>query len=84
MSTDAWYHALAQVHKDVLPLCAIDDRTRAFSLPSPASLAQARVVVTTCGAAGMLREGDYAQAVAAAEFSHVMIDEAGQVCGALA
>ena len=53
-----------------------------------------RVVVTTCGAAGILREGAYkrlhdaaraaATAISAAtlcslEFSHVLIDEAGQV-----
>ena len=64
---------------------------RAFELPEPAAVASKRVLVTTCGAAGILRCGDYAAYQRAArakrapaflsalEFTHVMIDEAGQV-----
>ncbi|KAK9799412.1 hypothetical protein WJX73_005424 [Symbiochloris irregularis] len=68
----------AQVHLDVLPMCAIDDTSRALSLPSLEAVSAARVVICTCGGAGMLREGDYAKMNPPIRFSHVMIDEAGQ------
>ena len=68
-----------QVHLEVLPLCEIDGRSRALALPSPQALSTARAVICTCGAAGMLREGAYATHRPPLTFSHVMIDEAGQV-----
>lgn len=65
----------------VLPLCPLDEKLRAFALPTVEKLLEARVVVATCSAAGMLREGHYAKHAQAAllSFSHVMIDEAAQV-----
>jgi hypothetical protein len=54
-----------QVKADVLPYCK----------PSKVRLAAVRVVVATCGAAGILHEGVYT----GCSFTHVMIDEAGQV-----
>lgn len=63
---------------DVLPYCVLDEEAGAFVLPSRGQLSFARVVVATCGAAGMLREGIYA-AFSTFRFTHVMIDEAGQV-----
>lgn len=67
-----------QVHLEVLPLCPMDDSSRALALPSPAAMSTARVVICTCGGAGMLREGDYGRMHPPIRFSHVMIDEAGQ------
>ena len=67
---------------------------RAFELPEPSAVASKRVLVMTCGAAGILRCGDYAAHhktckareekaafLTGLEFSHVLIDEAGQVDG---
>lgn len=68
---------------------------RAFELPDPSVIASKRVLITTCGAAGILRCGDYGAYHRAAkakrtssfldglEFSHVLIDEAGQVTSLL-
>ena len=68
---------------------------RAFELPDPSVIASKRVLITTCGAAGILRCGDYGAYQRAAkakrtssflgglEFSHVLIDEAGQVTSLL-
>ena len=63
----------------MLPFCRVDDSRRTLALPSPVNVAAARVVICTCGAAGMLREGDYAKYTPKIQFTHVMIDEAGQV-----
>lgn len=66
---------------------------RAFELPEPSVVASRRILVVTCGAAGILRCGDYAayhktckdnagrgdDVLSGLEFSHVLIDEAGQV-----
>ena len=69
----------------MLPYVPYDERVRAFILPPRGDVAAHRVVVTTCGAAGMLREGWYAAAAGQSgsglrslDFSHVLIDEAGQ------
>ena len=67
-----------QVKGNVLPFCGLDNELRAFSLPSRAEVAGKRVVVVSCIAAGTLREGAYAEPQPL-QFSHVFIDEAGQV-----
>lgn len=71
-----------------------DERLRAFALPAPSELAKKRVIVMTCGAAGILRTGDYKKfhdlettkwrrgdvsKLVGLQFSHVLVDEAGQV-----
>lgn len=68
---------------------------RAFELPEPAIVASRRILVMTCGAAGILRCGDYGQYhktckakanpdfLAGLEFSHVLMDEAGQASSPL-
>lgn len=70
---------------------------RAFDLPDPALVASKRIIVMTCGAAGILRCGDYLtyhksathgrgpqeNVLLGIEFSHVLIDEAGQVTPSL-
>ena len=66
-----------QVKADVLPYCKMSDTIGAFKLPAIDYLKSARVVVATCGAAGMLREGSYE--TKDLRFTHVLIDEAGQV-----
>ncbi|KXZ41162.1 hypothetical protein GPECTOR_704g854 [Gonium pectorale] len=69
---------------DVLPYCLEDKAKGAFRLPTPAEVRAAEVVVVSCSAAGLLREGAHLQEaaaadqVAAAEFTHVLVDEAGQ------
>ena len=76
-------------------LCSnFDDELRAFGLPAPFEVARKRVIVMTCGAAGILRSGDYLRyyerelehgkiktptSTTSLEFTHVLIDEAGQV-----
>lgn len=60
----------------MLRLSCIDGTLGAFALPPPQRVATCRAVVATCGGAGLLREGAYA--AAGIEFSHVLIDEAGQ------
>ncbi|DBA76409.1 TPA: hypothetical protein ACH3X1_010114 [Trebouxia sp. C0004] len=85
-----------QVQEDVRPNCFYNEETNYFGLPSPEQLAVYNIVVCTCGAAGMLREGKYAAYYKKAcreaekakatglrplEFTHVMIDEAGQALG---
>ena len=65
----------SQVKADVLPYCKLSEPVGAFMLPSPERVAAVRVIVATCGAAGILREGSYP----GCSFTHVMIDEAGQV-----
>ncbi|BDA50870.1 probable helicase MOV-10 at C-terminar half [Coccomyxa sp. Obi] len=65
-----------QVKADVLPYCKLSDTIGAFKLPAIDYLKAARVVVATCGAAGMLREGSYE--TKHLRFTHVLIDEAGQ------
>ena len=67
-----------QVKGNVLPFCCLDNELRAFWLPSRAEVAEKRVVVASCIAAGTLREGAYADPQPL-QFSHVFIDEAGQV-----
>ncbi|KAL3141854.1 hypothetical protein ABBQ32_004519 [Trebouxia sp. C0010 RCD-2024] len=86
----------AQVQADVRPRCMYNEETGYFGLPTPEQLAAYHIVVCTCGAAGMLREGDYGvfyqracqraagdspPGVRPLEFTHVMIDEAGQALG---
>ncbi|EIE26144.1 P-loop containing nucleoside triphosphate hydrolase protein [Coccomyxa subellipsoidea C-169] len=63
-----------QVKADVLPYCKLSEPVGAFMLPSSERVAAVRVIVATCGAAGILREGAYP----GCSFTHVMIDEAGQ------
>ncbi|KAK9825126.1 hypothetical protein WJX81_000626 [Elliptochloris bilobata] len=65
-----------QAKEDVLTCSCIDGALGAFSLPPPERVAACRAVVATCGAAGLLREGSYA--AAHIQFSHVLMDEAGQ------
>ena len=87
-------HPPVQMKEDVLlSFSAFDDQLRAFELPEPAVVAAKRIVVMTCGAAGILRCGAYKQyhdtctagqapgnkLLCGLEFSHVLIDEAGQV-----
>ena len=87
-------HPPVQMKEDVLlSFSAFDDQLRAFELPEPAVVAAKRIIVMTCGAAGMLRCGAYKQyhdtcpagqapddkGLCGLEFSHVLIDEAGQV-----
>ncbi len=70
-----------QVKGDVLPFCHLDEALGAFTLPAAQEIRAKRVIVATCGAAGLLRE---AFASTPQEppitFTHVLIDEAGQVC----
>ncbi|KAL0043157.1 hypothetical protein WJX79_010911 [Trebouxia sp. C0005] len=85
-----------QVQEDVRPNCFYNEETNYFGLPSPEQLAAYNIVVCTCGAAGLLREGKYAAyyqkacreaekatatGVRPLEFTHVLIDEAGQALG---
>ncbi len=70
-----------QVKADVLPYCKLSDTIGAFKLPAIDYLKNARVVVATCGAAGMLRAGSYE--TKHLRFTHVLIDEAGQVLSPL-
>jgi hypothetical protein len=44
--------ARLQVKEDVLDFCLLDERLRAFSLPTPPALAAYRVVVCSCSASG--------------------------------
>lgn len=74
-STTAFCLCCLQVKADVLPYCKLCELAGAFLLPSKVRLAAVRVVVATCGAAGILHEGVYT----GCSFTHVMIDEAGQV-----
>jgi hypothetical protein len=72
------------VKQDVLPFCELDEHAGCFTLPGVARMKSARVIVATCGAAGILRECCQALLAAQTEdlhFTHVMIDEAGQVRG---
>ena len=66
-------------------LCRLDEQLRCFNLPPPEEVASLRVVVCTCCAAGLLTHGEYGAWRTAARqrlmFTHVMIDEAGQVSG---
>ena len=77
----------AQVKEDVLVagLCRLDEQLRCFTLPPPEEVAGLRVLVCTCCAAGLLTQGEYGAWRTAARqrlmFTHVMIDEAGQVSG---
>lgn len=88
-------HPPPQMKDDVLEKFSnLDYKMRAFTLPDPKIVADKRVVVMTCGAAGILRSGQYKkfheteklkakkesdQKLVGLEFSHVLIDEAGQV-----
>ena len=75
-------------------LSNFDDELRSFTLPPPSDIAEKRVIVITCGAAGILRSGQYkfyhelekakakqsgGERLVGIEFSHILIDEAGQV-----
>ena len=70
----------------MLPFCYLDEELGAFTLPSAEEILARRAVVVTCGAAGLLREAylPAGQPVTGSElpitFTHVLIDEAGQVC----
>jgi hypothetical protein len=66
-----------QVKEDVLPFCIYNGASNMFGMPKRKVLHGFRVVVATCSAAGLLRE---VGADRVASFSHVLIDEAGQVC----
>ena len=74
-----------QVKGDVLPFCYLDEELGAFTLPSAEEILARRAVVVTCGAAGLLREAylPAEQPATGSElpitFTHVLIDEAGQV-----
>ena len=77
-----------QVKADVHPYCVMDEAVGAYAVPDQARVLSARVMVATCGAAGMLREAfpDLDPGAAGGDGSgqdlgitHVMIDEAGQV-----
>ena len=87
-------HPPVQMKQDVLnTFSSYDEQLRAFVLPEPAAVASKRVVVTTCSAAGILRCGAYKRyhdvckagqpgldpRLCGLEFSHVLVDEAGQV-----
>ena len=80
-----------QVKEDVRDegLCFFDHGTRTFALPPVAELAALRVVVATCSAAGLLSFGEYAgergdgTRMHPLTFTHVMVDEAGQVGASL-
>ena len=71
---------LLQVKGDVLPFCYLDEALGAFTLPTAQEIRAKRAVVVTCGAAGLLREA-FAPSVLEPPitFTHVLIDEAGQV-----
>ena len=76
-----------QVKEDVRDrgLCFFDEATRTFALPLAEELAELRIVVATCSAAGLLCHGEYAGQHRSGlmsqrlSFTHIMIDEAGQV-----
>lgn len=80
-----WSASPLQVKGDVLPFCFLDEELGAFTLPSAEEILVRRAIVVTCGAAGLLREAflPARQPVTGAElpitFTHVLIDEAGQV-----
>lgn len=70
--------------EDVLPFCVMNEVAGCFTLPPIERIKASRVVVATCGAAGVLPE--YFKTFGGYEtrelgFTHVMIDEAGQVRG---
>lgn len=71
------------------PYCVLDEAVGAYAVPDLARVLAARVLVATCGAAGMLREAfPDADPAAGSDgqglgITQVMIDEAGQVRGRL-
>ena len=81
--------AAIQVKDDIRDagLCYFHEESRTFALPTRAELAELRVVVATCSAAGLLCHGQYAgdplepggTREPRLRFTHIMIDEAGQV-----
>ena len=83
--TDAHQAERVQVKEDVRAagLCRLDEDLRCFTLPPARELASLRVVVCTCCAAGLLSQGEYglwrSPSRQRLTFTHVMIDEAGQV-----
>ena len=68
-----------QAKSDTLKYCFLNESTRTFTLPTPERVVAARVVVATCCAAGLLREGAFAAYAPCCSFTHVLVDEAGQV-----
>lgn len=65
----------------MLPFCYLDEALGAFTLPTAQEIQAKRAVVVTCGAAGLLREAFAPSALEPpTTFSHILIDEAGQVC----
>ncbi|KAK9829778.1 hypothetical protein WJX72_007868 [[Myrmecia] bisecta] len=83
-------HPPPQVKQDVLQFSMLDETVRAFALPSAEQVAGYSVIITTCGAAGFVREIMQSHAAGSdghlgsagmqltLDFSHVLIDEAGQ------
>lgn len=90
----AWW-ACAQTKDDVIKWSLLDESTRAYRLPTPEELVSHNVVVATCSAAALLGEGKFQthlhykpvassggtnwEMSAGITFTHVLIDEAGQV-----
>ena len=71
---------LLQVKGDVLPFCYLNEGLGAFRLPPAEEILAKRAVVVTCGASGLLREGfALFGTMALITFTHVLMDEAGQV-----
>ena len=69
-----WQRSLASVPPNTLPYCLQEEDK--FELPGHDRILQCKVVVTTCGVAGCLKE--LPDAVRNVEFDVVIIDEASQ------
>ncbi|GIL79433.1 hypothetical protein Vretimale_18310 [Volvox reticuliferus] len=87
---------VVEAKADVLPYSLVDEPTAAFRLPKPNEIQMAQIVVCSCSAAGMLREGAFVREALSSttrkthissgnannscgiEFTHVLVDEAGQ------
>lgn len=84
-----------QTKDDVIRWSLLDESTRAYRLPTPEELVNFNVVVSTCSAAALLGEGKFQthlhykpvansggtnwEMSSGITFTHVLIDEAGQV-----
>eukprot|EP00891_Asterochloris_glomerata_P007086 jgi/Astpho2/7086/Aster-x1407 len=71
-------HPPPQVKSDVLGYCNLDTELGCFQLPQPDVLAGYRVIISTCAAAGLLRGIAYDSTNTPLEFTHMLIDEAGE------